>query len=118
MNQKHIRQLYYHRHYFYEFYEELSPAAKAKLKWTLDLICSLQRVPSKYLRYLHDTAGLYEIRVEVGSDIYRVFCLFDRGNLVVLMNGFKKKSQKTPKIEIALATKLKKEYEKEKSGLS
>jgi phage-related protein len=118
MDQKHIRQLVYYRHHFYEFYEELSPSAKAKFKWALDLICSVQRIPSKYLRYLHDTLGLYEIRVEVGSDIYRLFCLFDRGNLVVLMNGFKKKSQKPPKIEIALAIKLMKEYEKEKSGIS
>lgn len=56
------------------------------------------------------TDGLYEIRVEFESNIYRIFCCFDKGNLVVLFNGFQKKSQKTPKTEIALALKLKEEY--------
>ena len=56
------------------------------------------------------TDGLYENRIEVGSNIFRVFCCFDKGNLVILFNGFQKKSQKTPKQEIALAEKLKKEY--------
>jgi phage-related protein len=59
---------------------------------------------------------LYEIRVEVGSDIYRVFSFFDKGKLIIVVNGFQKKSQKTPKKEIELAERLKKEYfdEKEK----
>lgn len=56
------------------------------------------------------TDGLYEIRIEVGSDIFRVFCCFDKGNLVILFNGFQKKSQKTPKQELELAEKLKREY--------
>ena len=54
--------------------------------------------------------GLYEIRVEVGSNIFRVFSFFDQGKLVILLNGFQKKSVKTPKSEIQLAEKLKKEY--------
>ncbi len=56
------------------------------------------------------TDGLYEIRIEFESNIYRIFCCFDKGNLVVLFNGFQKKSQKTPKKEIELALKLKEEY--------
>lgn len=62
------------------------------------------------------SSGLYEIRVEVGSNIYRVFSFFDEGKLIVLVNGFIKKTQKTPKSEIELAQKLKKQYfdEKEK----
>ena len=60
------------------------------------------------------TAGLYEIRVEVGSNIFRVFAFFDKGNLVILVNGFQKKTQKTPKNEIELAEKLKKQYFNEK----
>lgn len=56
------------------------------------------------------TKGLYEIRIEFESNIYRLFCCFDKGNLVVLFNGFHKKSQKTPKKEINLALKLKEEY--------
>ena len=54
--------------------------------------------------------GLYEIRIEFESNIYRIFCCFDKGDLVVLFNGFQKKSQKTPKNEIELALKLKTEY--------
>jgi phage-related protein len=62
-----------------------------------------------------DTDGLYEVRVEVGSDIYRVFSFFDEGRLIILLNGFQKKTQKTPKGEIELAIKLKKQYFDEKT---
>jgi phage-related protein len=61
------------------------------------------------------TDGLWEIRTQVGSNIYRVFCFFDEGNLVLLLNGFQKKSQKTPKSEIEKAERLKKEYFDEKN---
>ncbi len=59
---------------------------------------------------MEGTSGLYEIRVEVGSDIYRVFSFFDKGHLIILINGFQKKTPKTPKSEIELAEKLKKEH--------
>ena len=62
------------------------------------------------MKHIEGSKGLYEIRAEVGSNIYRVFCSFDDGRLVILMNGFQKKSQKTPKEEIKLAEKLLKEY--------
>jgi phage-related protein len=71
-------------------------------------------VPEKYLKHLTGTTGLYEVRVEVGSDIYRVFCFFDKGQLIILVNGFQKKTQKTPTNEIELAEKLKKQYFNEK----
>jgi phage-related protein len=67
-------------------------------------------VPEKFLKHLEGTEGLYEVRIESGSNIYRIFCCFDRGNIVVLFNAFQKKSQKTPKQEIELAERLKKEY--------
>ncbi len=59
------------------------------------------------------TIGLYEIRIQFGSDIFRIFCFFDRGNLIVLMNGFQKKTQKTPQKEIEKANKIKQAYENE-----
>ena len=62
------------------------------------------------------SSGIFEIRVEVGSNIYRVFSFFDKGQLIVLVNGFQKKSQKTPKKEIELAEKLKKQYFDEKEN--
>lgn len=76
----------------------------------MHLIATIDRVPKKYFDHISNSSGLYEIRVEVGSDIYRVFSFFDKGNLIILVNGFKKKTQKTPKKEIELAEKLKKQY--------
>jgi phage-related protein len=78
------------------------------------LVEEMQRVPETYLKHIENTNGLYEIRVQQGSDIYRIFCFFDKGQLVVLANGFQKKAQKTPKKEIELALKIKAEYENEK----
>ncbi|WP_370583277.1 type II toxin-antitoxin system RelE/ParE family toxin [Pontibacter sp. FD36] len=85
-----------------------------KIIWTLDLIEELERIPETYLKHLENTDGLFEIRVQQGSDIFRIFCFFDEGKLVVLANGFQKKTQKTPKKEIERALKIKAEYESEK----
>jgi phage-related protein len=82
--------------------------------WTFDLIEDLERVPDIYLKHIEETDGLYEIRVQNGSDIFRIFCFFDKGQLVVLANGFQKKTQKTPRSEIDRALKIKQEYESEK----
>jgi phage-related protein len=62
---------------------------------------------------LEGTEGIYEIRVQYGNDIFRIFCFFDEGQLVVLANGFQKKTQKTPKKEIEMALKIKAAYENE-----
>jgi len=93
-----------------DFFEKLNPETKKKFNWTLQLIATLEKVPEKYFKHLSSTNGLFEIRVEVGSNIYRVFCCFDKGKLVILLNGFQKKTQKTPPNEIQLAEKLMKEY--------
>ena len=73
-------------------------------------------IPQKFFKHIESTEGLYEIRIKVKSDIYRVFCCFDEGQIVILFNGFQKKSQKTPKSEIEKALKLKQEYFREKKG--
>ncbi len=78
------------------------------------MVEDLQRVPETYLKHIENTDGLYEIRVQLGSDIFRIFCFFDQGQLVILVNGFQKKTQKTPKKEIEMALKIKAEYENEK----
>lgn len=70
-------------------------------------------IPDKFFKHLEGTDGLFEIRVKVGSDIYRIFCFFDKGNLVILLNGFQKKTDKTPKNEIIKAEKLKQKYHEE-----
>lgn len=87
---------------------------KDKIIWTFDLIEELQRVPETYLKHIENTDSLFEIRIQQGSDIFRIFCFFDHGQLVVLANGFQKKTQKTPRREIEKALKIKLEYESEK----
>ena len=76
----------------------------------LFVLTHAERVPEKFLKHMEGHKGLYEIRVEVGSNIFRIFCCFDKGKVVVLFNGFQKKTQKTPKKEIQLAVKLMNEY--------
>ena len=78
------------------------------------MIEELEIVPEKYLKHIESSDGLYEIRVQSGSDIFRIFCFFDEGKLVVLANGFHKKTQKTPRQEINKALKIKQDYEEEK----
>lgn len=80
----------------------------------LRIIEEVERVPVNHLKYIEDTNGLFEIRVKFGSDIFRVFCFFDAGKLVVLLSGFQKKTQKTPPEEIKRAIRLMNEYYKEK----
>ena len=75
------------------------------------MIEELQRVPETYLKHLENTNGLYEIRVQHGSNIFRIFCFFDKAQLVVVANGFHKKTQKTPSEEIEIALKIKDQYE-------
>lgn len=112
-NQKY-RKIVFFKSYFQNFFNQQSKKVKEKIVWTFDLIEDLQRVPETYFKHIEDTDGLYEIRVQLGSDIFRIFCFFDKGNLVVLANGFQKKTQKTYKKEIELALKIKAAYENEK----
>jgi phage-related protein len=108
------RAIFYYKNYYLDFFAKLKPEVKRKFNWTLQLIATVDRIPDKYFKHVTGTTGLYEVRVEVGTDIYRVFGFFDKGELIILINGFQKKSQKTPKSEIELAEKLKKQYFNEK----
>jgi phage-related protein len=114
MSNEKIRTVFLYKEYFTEFYEKQKQKVKDKILWTFRVIETLKQVPQDYLKHMEGTDGLYEIRVQQGSDIFRIFCFFDEGRLVVLANGFQKKTQKTPKSEIEKALKIKKEYEKEK----
>jgi phage-related protein len=96
--------------YFFEFYNKLDKDLQEKIDWVFELIKSVEHIPKKYFQHLENSDGLFEIRIEFKSNIYRVFCFFDEGNLVILMNAFQKKTQKTPKPELELAKKLKKQY--------
>ena len=67
-------------------------------------------IPIKYFKHLENTDGLFEIRIEFEGNIYRIFCFFDAGNVVILINAYQKKTQKTPKSALELAAKLKEQY--------
>lgn len=111
-----IREVKFYRKYFLDFYSEQNETVQEKIEFVLDLIRQLEIVPSKFLKKIESSKGLFEIRVKVKSDIFRIFCFFDEGKLVILLNGFQKKSQKLPRKEIIKAEKLKSEYFKEKDN--
>ena len=112
MAQKH-RKIIFYKHYFQDFFLEQSIKVQKKIIWTLDLIEELNWVPEVYLKHIENTTGLYEIRMQSGNDIFRIFCFFIEGRCIVIGNGFQKKIEKTPKNQIILAQKIKLEYEKE-----
>lgn len=110
------RQIIFYKSYFVDFYLEQPEKVQEKMDYALKIVRNVQNVPKKFFDYITGTDGLYEIRVEFESNIYRIFCCFDKGNLVILFNGFQKKTQKTPKKEIDLALQLKYEYFNLKKG--
>ncbi len=114
MADKPVRHVVVFRRYFWDFYDAQTGAVQKKIDYVFDLLRTLPQVPEKFLKHLEGTDGLYEIRVEVGSNIFRVFCFFDEGKLVVLLNGFQKKTNRTPKQEISRALRLKDEYDEAK----
>ncbi|MEN9998734.1 MAG: hypothetical protein RI922_1724 [Bacteroidota bacterium] len=109
MNQK-VREVVEFENHFSEFLKQQPVKVQNKIFKIIEAIETLERVPSNYLKMLVGTNGLYEARIQLGSDIWRVFCFFDNGKLVILLNGFAKKTQKTPKSEIEKALQLMKKY--------
>ncbi len=108
------RKLVFFRTYFRDFVDSLPKKVQEKINFVLFTVTIAPRIPVKFFQHITGTNGLYEIRVEFENNIYRIFCCFDRGNLVVLFNVFQKKSQKTPKSEIDKAMIIKEEYLKSK----
>lgn len=108
------RDLLFYQDYFNEFYSQQTTKVQKKILWTLRVIEDLERIPEIYFKHLARTDGLYEIRVQSDSNIYRIFCFFDDYNLVVIGHGFQKKTQKTPEREIERGEKIKREYYEEK----
>lgn len=104
------RKIIFHEHYFIDFYVKQSGKVQEKIEYVFKIIRTVQNVPKKFLDHITGTDGIFEIRIEFESNIYRIFSCFDKGNLVILFNAFQKKTQKTPKKEIELAIKLKEEY--------
>ena len=102
------REIFVYKNYFYDFIATLSDKVVDKIEYALTLLESQDKVSKKFVKYLRD--DVYELRAEYESNIYRVFFIFDNGNIVVLFNGFQKKSQKTPQNEIEKALKIKEAY--------
>lgn len=102
------RRILIYKDYFLTFYRALEAGAQKKIDYVLDVLKMQDRVSEKFVKYIKE--GIYEIRASYNGNIYRAFFIFDEGNIVMLFNGFQKKSQKTPSKEIDKALELKKEY--------
>ena len=103
-----------YKDYFWDFYNPLNQNIKEKIDYVLQIVISVQRIPAKFFKHLED--GIYEIRIEVGGNIYRIFTFFDDNKLVILLHGFQKKTQKTPRKEIERAKKLRQDYYEDKES--
>ena len=110
------REIKFYKSYFIDFYISLDSSVQEKIEYVFKLIKTVDLIPQKFLKHIEITDGLYEIRIKFASDIYRVFCCFDSRRIVVLFNGFQKKSQKTPTKEIEKGLKIKKDYFNNKNG--
>ena len=105
-----VRKIILFKSYFKDFYVAQTDTVRNKINFVLRLIETQYVIPAKFFRIIEGSDGIYEIRVEVNSNIYRIFCCLDEGALVVLFHGFQKKMQKTPKNQIKRAEAIKKEY--------
>jgi len=109
-----IREIEFFENHFIDFYEEQNKKVQEKIEYVFRIVRNIPNIPKKFLTKITDVDGLFEMRIEYGNNIYRIFSCFDEGNLVILFNGFQKKTQKTPKTEIDRAKRLMKKYFKNK----
>ena len=111
-----IRTIKLFKNYFKEFYVAQTKTVRDKINYVLKLVETQRIIPKKFFRIIESSDGIYEIRVEIDGNIYRIFCCMDGGAVVVLFHGFQKKTQKTPQKEIKRAETIKKEYFKSKEA--
>ena len=107
-----MRVLIPYKNFFWDFYNPLEKKQKENVDYVLQIIISVERISTKFFKHLDD--GIYEIRIEYKSDIYRIFSFFDEGKLIILLHGIQKKTQKTPSKELVRAKKLRREYYEKK----
>jgi phage-related protein len=110
-----MRTTYVYGNEFWDFYYAQKQEVQDKIDWIIGLVRTLRMVPDKLFKHIEGTDGLFEIKARVGTDTFRIFCFFDEGNLIILLNGFQKKTEKTPRNEIDRAERLKQKYYEEKS---
>ncbi len=113
---KKVREILFYKNYFEDFFEKLDEKTQNKVDEVLFMLTVLERIPVKFFKNIEGVKGLYEVRIEYRSNIYRIFSCFDNGNLIILFNGFQKKTQKTPSKELDKAKNIMKEYFKEQKN--
>lgn len=94
--------------HFWDFYNAQSKNVQTKIDYVLHIVMNVEIIPKKFFKHVED--GIYEIRIKVGTDIFRVFSFFDEGKLVILLHGFTKKTQKLPRKQIKKAIQLRRDY--------
>ncbi len=109
-----VREVIAYEDHFETFLKKQPEKVQNKIFKVIEAIETYERVPKNYLKAITGSKGLYEARIQLASNIWRVFCFFDQGRLVILLNGFAKKTQKTPKKEIDKALQLMGKYYSEK----
>ena len=110
MKREYIRTIQVFENHFIEFKKTLSGDVLKKMYQVFMLIMTMEIIPAKFLKPVASVKGLYEIRIEEGSNIFRIFCCFDEGKVIILFNGIQKKTQKTPKDALDKAEFLMKKY--------
>ena len=105
-----IREVIFFDNYFHQFYSEQNKRVQDKIDWLIELVQTYQKLSSNHMKSIRNVKGLFELRVMLGTNCWRIFCFFDEGNIVVLLNGFVKKDQKTPMREIEKAKLLMHKY--------
>jgi len=111
-----VREVITYKNYFEDFFKEQPRKVQDKIIKVLDILENVERVPITYLKYIEGTNGLFEVRVQLGSNVFRIFCCFDGNRLVVLFSGFQKKTQKAPPKEIDRAVRIMSEYYTDKNN--
>lgn len=114
IRRQYIRHFLAYKDYFKDFKRTLTRDVRDKMYAVFMLIMTTEEIPSTFFRSIKGVNGLFEIRIEERGNIYRIFCCFDEGDLVILFNGFQKKTQKTPSDQIKKAERIMKEYFEEK----
>ncbi len=110
------RKIIVYADYFKNFRKTINKEALKKIYEVMTYIMTEETIPSKFFKSITGYHGLFEIRVEYESNIYRIFCCIDKGNLIVLFNGYTKKSQKAPTNELEKANRIMKEYFQSKTN--
>ena len=116
-----IRTIVFYEQYFLDFYKSVNLKVQEKIKFVLRILEKQSIVPVKYVKHIENSDGIYELRVSVGNDEYRILFFFESlslvegGKVVIVGNGFIKKDKKDYRKAVEIAEEIKKNYFKEKN---